>query len=160
MLVVCMYVCMYETEFYSNIHVSVNMVIYPAEGVTRGGGTFIGRWYRSHDPFFFFFFSGQSALPSLPIFHQFAAHVPHIFNFRKNLHLQSCFGPKFQFSRCKMSQFLLLRPLIFKKKKHSLDSTFGNPRGTYSSKKLSAPSRGVTLYESLTVSNLFYDRHI
>ena len=50
---------------------------------------------RGHDPLF----PGQSTLPSLPIYHQCAAHVP-----------------PFQLSRCKFSKFSLPRLLIFQGK--------------------------------------------
>ena len=56
---------------------------------------------------------GQSALPSLPNYHQCTAHVPPFSIIRKKLHFQPYFRPKFQLSRCKISEFLLWRPLIF-----------------------------------------------
>ena len=43
----------------------------------RGGGTHIGKWYGPGDvPRSWSLFSGQSALFSLPIYHQCATHVP------------------------------------------------------------------------------------
>ena len=62
------------------------MVIYPAEEeVTPGGG--------GHYHWKMMLYSGQLALPSLPIFHQFAAHVPPLFNF-KNFAFSALFGAK------------------------------------------------------------------
>ena len=68
-------------------------------GISPGGGTDLER------------------VPSLPIYHQRAAHVPPpISNFQKNLHFQPCFWQKFKLSRGKISEFLLPRPLIFQGK--------------------------------------------
>ena len=79
--------------------------------IRGGGGTTIGRWYGDVPracPF-----SGQSALPSLPIYpaisiyhqhDQCAAHVPPpLFKFWKTLHFQPCFWQKFQLSIRKIS---------------------------------------------------------
>ena len=59
-----------------------------------------GTWMcHRHDPHF----SGQSALPSLPIYHQCTAHIPLPFSiFKKICHFQPCFWLKFQLSRCKL----------------------------------------------------------
>ena len=62
---------------------------------------------RGHDPLF----SGQSALPSLPISHQCAVHMPPFSNFRKKKSV--LFGGKFSALQRQISKFLLPRPLIF-----------------------------------------------
>ena len=57
---------------------------------------------RGHD----YPFSGQSALPSLPIYHQCAAHVPLHFQFLDKFCIFSLFlWPKFQLSRRKFAKF-------------------------------------------------------
>ena len=80
----------------------------PPRGPKSRGGTDLesGYGYMYHDPLF----SGQLALPSLPIYHQCTAHVPPIY-----------------------------KTPIFARKSRSLDPTFGNPHGIYPPKKLSAP---------------------
>ena len=60
---------------------------------------------RGHDPLF----SGQSALPSLPIYHQ-CAHFQFL---EEKIAFSALFWPKFWLSRCKYSKFLSPRPLIF-----------------------------------------------
>ena len=57
-------------------------------------------------------FSGQSALPSLPIYHQCVAHVPPILI----IFFLSFFNCKFQHSRCKFSKFSFPRPFVFQEK--------------------------------------------
>ena len=83
---------------------------------------------RGHDPLF----SGQSALLSLPIYCQCAAHVPPIFNFWKFFAFSALFWPQFEFSRPKFS---FLKPSFFPRNPRSLDSTFGNQGGTHPQKK-------------------------
>ena len=95
---------------------------------------------RSHDPFF------QASRRSLT--YQFIINAPfmcpHPFPIlEKKIAFSSLvFWPKFQLSRCKFS---FPRPLIFLRKIHSLDPTFGNQCGTHppkKKKKLSAPLPG------------------
>ena len=74
--------------------------------LTLEGGTGM---CRGHDPLF----SGQLALPGLPICHQCAALMPPFSIFRKMLHFQPCFSSKFQLSR---HEFSFPRPLIFQAK--------------------------------------------
>ena len=87
---------------------------------------------HSHD----LLFSGQSALPSLPINHQFAAHASPILNFKKDFAFSALFlWPKLQLSRCNISKFLLPRET------RSLDPTptFENLCVTYPPKKVECP---------------------
>ena len=65
---------------------------------------------RGHDPLF----SGQSALPSLPIYHQCAAHVPPSSIFSKILHFQSCFGQNFSSQDTNFPNFCLQDPSFLK----------------------------------------------
>ena len=62
---------------------------------------------RRHDPLF----SGQSALPSLPICHKCIALVPPICNFRK-----TCFWPKFQLKTQNFRIFAPKTPHFFQGK--------------------------------------------
>ena len=93
---------------------------------------------RGHGPLF----SGQSALLSLPIYHQCAAHVSPIFNFRKNCIFKPCFGQNFSY-QVQFLQIVAPKALYISRKIRSLDPTFRNPCGTHppkkKKKKLSAP---------------------
>ena len=53
------------------------MIVTPGAGTPGVALALEGGVGCGHDPLF----SGHSALPSLPIYHQCAAHVPLIFNF-------------------------------------------------------------------------------
>ena len=81
--------------------------------------------YRGHDPLF----SGQSALPSLPNYHQCATHVPPIFNFLKKITFSALFLAKIS-QEAKFLNFRSQDPSFFKENR-SLDPNFGKPRGTY-----------------------------
>ena len=65
---------------------------------------------RGHDPLF----SGQSPLPSPPIYHQCAAVVPPFSIFRKFLHFQPCFGQNSSCLNPKFFKFSFPRPPFFK----------------------------------------------
>ena len=85
--------------------------------------------------------------PFLPIYHQSP-----IFNFRKILHFQPCFGPEFQLSRRKISQIFAPktpgpRPLFFQGKP-APKTTFENPRGTFPPKKVECPPRASRILET------------
>ena len=104
--------------------VSKNSTCWYYQPQTRGGGTHIGKWYgdvpRSRSPF-----SGQLALPSLPIYHQCAAHVPPHFQFlEKNSALKT-----------QIFQIFIPKTSHFSRKIHSLEPTFGNLCGTHPPKK-------------------------
>ena len=75
--------------------------------------------------------------------YQFTINVPLMCppfsTFRKNLHFQPCFWPKFQLSRGKHFWIFAPKTLIFQGKTRSLDPTFGNARGTYSPKNSWVP---------------------
>ena len=121
--------CTYQLDWRAPSKYPRASSISPGEGaLTWKGGMGM---CRSHDPLF----SGQSALPSLPIYHQCATHVPPICNFRKILHSQPCFGPKLKLSRRKISEFFTPKTPHFPRKTRSLDPSFGNPCGTYPPKK-------------------------
>ena len=61
-----------------------------------GGGTCLGKVVQGSCATIMTPFSGQSALPSLPIYHHCATHMPPFSIFRKILHFQTCFQSKFQ----------------------------------------------------------------
>ena len=66
---------------------------------------------RGHDPLF----SGQSALPSLPIYHQCAAHVPPHFKFLDKFCIFSLvFGQNFSSHDANFPNFHSQDPLFFK----------------------------------------------
>ena len=69
-------------------------------------------------------FSGQSVLPSLPIFHQCATHVPPIFKFYKTFAFSALFLAKI--SALKRQNFQIFPPMT---------PHFRNPCGTYPPKK-------------------------
>ena len=91
---------------------------------------------RNHDPLF----SGQSALPSLPIYHQCAAHEHPIFKFRKILHFQPCFGQNFSSQDANFPNFRSQDPAFFKENPLPRPY-FWKPvwRTSTKKKKLSAP---------------------
>ena len=84
-------------------------------------------------------YSGQSALPSLPIYPQCDVRVPPFSIFRKRNSFSALFWPKFRLSKCKFSKFLFPRPLILEGKcvpwVPRPDPTFGNLCGTHPQKK-------------------------
>ena len=65
---------------------------------------------RGHDPLF----SGQSALPSLPIYHHCAALMPQFSNFRKKFNFKPCFGQNFSSQDANFPNFRSLDPSFFK----------------------------------------------
>ena len=119
----------------------------------RGGGTDQERGMgmcRGHDPLF----SGQSALPSLPIYHQCA---PYFQLLEKKCIFSLVFQPKFQLSRGKISEFSLPRPLIFQRKPAPLTLLLETRVAQTHQKKLSAPPRGVTFFVfTLIYISFFY----
>ena len=101
------------------------------------GGTHIGKWYGDVPLVMTPFFSGQSVLPSLPIYHQCAAHVPSPFSiFRKILHFQPCFGRNFSSQDANFPKYFFPKTPHFSRKICSLDPTFVNPCGTHPQKKV------------------------
>ena len=88
---------------------------------------------RGHDPFL----SGQSALPSLPIYHQCAP--PPFSIFREKNAFSALFWSKFQLLRCKFSKFSFPRPLIFQGKSVLLTLLFETCEAHTPQKKLSGP---------------------
>ena len=112
--------------------------------------------YRGHDHLFSF--SGQSALHSLTIYHQCAAHVPPIFNFYKILHFQPCFGQNFS---SQDTNFCSPKTPHFSSKIHSLYPTFGNLCGKHPPKKLSAPPgyTNLQLRPHLYIPNDHLEKH-
>ena len=90
-----------------------------------------------HDPLF----PSQSALPSLPIYHYCATHVPPTFSFcRKKLHFQLIFGQNFSSQDTKLLNFYSHDTSFFKET-HSTDPTFGNTAHTHQKKKVDYPPR-------------------
>ena len=99
-----------------------NFIFSPFEYIStrRGGGGGGGSltlesgtgMCRGHDPFFFI--SGQSAFPSLPIYPQCASHVPPFSVFRKILHFQPCFGQNFSSQDGNFPNFCSQDPSFFK----------------------------------------------
>ena len=90
---------------------------------------------RGHDPLF----SGQSALPSLPIYHHCAALMPPFSNCKKNFHFQPCFGQNFSSQGANFPNFRSLDPSFFKEnplpRPYFLKPVWHTP----TKKKLSAP---------------------
>ena len=127
----------------SNRKLVLHFAVHLPFQLVRGGG---GHWPRKGvwvcaavtTPFF------QASRCSLA--YQFTINVPLMCppfsTFRKNLHFQPCFWPKFQLSRGKHFWIFAPKTLIFQGKTRSLDPTFGNPRGTYSPKNSWVPPPG------------------
>ena len=107
----------------------------------RGGGALTQKGVmgmcRGHDPLFW----GQSALPSLPIYHHYAALVPPHFQILEKNSIFSLVLVKI--SALKMQIFPIFVPKTphFSRKIRSLDPTSGNPCGTPTKKKESPPPR-------------------
>ena len=101
-------------------------------------------------------FSGQSTLPSLPIYHQCAAHVsPHAFAILEKFCIFSlAFGQNFSSQDAKFPNFRSQDPLFFKE--NPLPRLyFWNPHGTYPrKKKVSAPPPGIKFPQY----NAFWDQ--
>ena len=103
------------------------------------GGTDLERGYGDV-PRSWPLFSGQSALPSLPIYHHCAALVPPIFKFLKKFPFFSLVLVKFSALKTQIFKIFVPKTPHFSRKIRSLDPTFGNPCGTHPpKKKLSAP---------------------
>ena len=95
----------------------------PGGALTLESGTWM---CPGHDPFFRVIpFSGQLAL-SLPIYHQCAAHVLPIFNFKEKFSIFSCVLTKISALKMQIFQSFVPKTLHFSRKIHSLDPTFGN----------------------------------
>ena len=106
------------------------------EGVTQKGGMGM---CRSHDPLF----SGQSALPSLPIYHHCAALVPPHFQILERFSIFSLVLVKISTLKTQIFKIFVPKTPHFSRKIRSLDPTFGNLCGTHPpKKKLSAPRGG------------------
>ena len=78
--------------------------------LSLGSGTGMCRGLNPDDPLF----SGQSALPSISIYHQSAAHVPLFPNFRKKLHFQPFFGQNFSSQDANFPNFCSQDPSFLK----------------------------------------------
>ena len=106
---------------------------------------------RGHD----LLFSGQSALPSLPIYHQCAVHVCPPFQFLENFAFSALFWAKI--SALKTQNFWIFAPKTpqFSRKTRSLDPTFGNPCGTYPPKKNWVPPRAVNYPQGCQFSGFY-----
>ena len=104
---------------------------YPGRALTleRGMGM-----CRGHDPPF----SGQSPLPSPPIYRQCTALMTPFSIFMNFLDFQPCFGQNSSSLDPNFSNFHSQDPQ-FSMKIHSLDRTFWNPRGTHPPKKSWVP---------------------
>ena len=104
--------------------------------------------YRGHDPLF----SGQSALPTLSIFHQCAAHVPPM------LHFQPCFLKNFS-SPVAILNFHSKDPHFSRK---TIDPTFWKPARHIKKKKKNywVPSRigdcSICKHLDANVTDFFY----
>ena len=98
---------------------------------TPGGGALGGMvMCHSHD-----LFSGQSAFPSLPIFHQCATHVPPPFsNFRNICIFSFVFGQNFSSQEAKFQNF------------PSHDPSFSQPMWHIPTKKVECPPPGSTVH--------------
>ena len=105
---------------------------------TPGEGTPIGKGYgdvpRSWPPF-----SGQSPLPSPPIYHQCAALMTPFSIFRKVLDFQPCFGQNSSSLDPIFFQFSFPRPPIFKENSLPRPYIVKPAWHTSTKKKLSAP---------------------
>ena len=125
---------MNESSLLNESGIIIVLSVYP------GGGTTIGRWYgdvpRSWPPF-----SGQSELPSLPIYHQCAVHVPPFSIFRKFCIFSLVLGQNFSSQDPKFLNFRSQDPSVFKENP-LLRPYFWKPlRHIPAKKKLSAPPR-------------------
>ena len=91
---------------------------------------------RGHDPLF----SGQSALPSLPIYHHCAALVPPHFQILEKFPIfSSCFGQNFSSQDANFPNFRSQDPLFFKKNPLPRPYFWKPVWHTPTNKKLSAP---------------------
>ena len=113
---------------------------------------------RSHDPLF----SGQSPLPSLPIYRQMHCSCDPRFQFLENVWIFShvlakilalSLDPNF-------SKFSLPKTPIFSRKIRSLDPTFWNLHGTLHQKKLSAPPPPPRILYTVVSSHKLQLNHI
>ena len=91
---------------------------------------------HGHDPFFF---SGQSALLSLPIYHQCTAHVPPFSILEKFCIVKPCFGQNFS-SQDENFQFFCSQDPSFFKENLLRRPYCWNPCGTHLPKKSWVPS--------------------
>ena len=82
---------------------------------------------RSHEPLF----SGQSALPSLPIYHQCIVHVPPHFQFLEKFCIFSLVLAKISALKVQIFQIFVPKTPHFSREIRSLDPTFGNPCSTH-----------------------------
>ena len=103
---------------------------------------------HGHDPLF----SGQSALPRIPIYWHCAALVPPFSNFRK-ISIFSLVLVKISALKTQIFQIFVPKTPHFSRKIRSLDPTFGNLCGTHPpKKKLSAPpGMHLCMYGTVTV---------
>ena len=91
------------------------------------------------------FFSGQSALPRLPIYHHCTALVPPplFSNFWKNFHFQPCFGQNFNSQDANFPNFRSQDPSFFKEnplpRPYFWKPVWHTPTKKKKKKKLSAP---------------------
>ena len=79
----------------------------------RGGGTRIESWHGDV-PQSWPLLSGQSALPSIPIYHQCTTHVPPIFKFQKNFVFSAQLLAKISALQMQIFQFCFQDPSFFK----------------------------------------------
>ena len=115
---------------------TLNFDACPTDHLCQGGALILEKRYgmcQGHDPLF----SGQWALPSLPIYHQCTAHVPP-FSFLEKFCIFSLFLAKITALKMQISQIFVPMTPHFSRKICSLDPIFGNPCGIHSPKKFSA----------------------
>ena len=117
------------------------------------------------------FFLGQSALPSLPIYHHCAALVPPPPHFKilEQISIFSLVLVKISALKTQICTIFVPKTPHFSKKIRSLDPTFGNPCGTHPPKKkveCPPPPGAPGSFEDITsfqclyfFSNLQYPQH-